>query len=129
MKIEILYNGPYLKYGIHFQEKNKSTELYVEQDFRHTFHSFKRASQRGIMGDKIAVALEYGEHFYKQGYTYHVLGEHNIPDELQKDRKKLQNTVVVTAIDSNLVITCYRSKNPFKHIRHKPKTLVCYDFE
>lgn len=36
------------------------------------------------------------------------------------------NTVVIVSGDSNQIITCYRSKNPFKNIKTKSKILQKY---
>ena len=96
---------------------------YIDFNFKHTQHSFIRASQRGINSSKINAALQYGESVYKQGLIYFILGEHNIPDSLIKEKEKLKNTVVVVSGDSNEVITCYRSPNPFKNIKLKSKRL------
>ena len=112
-----------LKYGVNYKMEEKAETAFVELVFKHTCHSFIKASQRGILGDKMITTLEYGETFFKQGFIFYVLGEHNIPDHLKKESKKLQNTVVILAADTNRVITCYRSKNAFKNIKLKPKYL------
>lgn len=95
----------------------------VEFTFKHTDHSFQRACQRGINQVKIIAALQFGETVYKQGLIYYILGENNIPESLSRNRKQLKNTVVIVAGDSNQVITCYRSPNPFKNIRLKSERL------
>lgn len=95
----------------------------IEFEFEHTEHSYLRACQRGFTYRKIAAALQYGESIYKQGLIYFVLGENNIPDSLSKLKDKLKNTVVIVAGDSNKVITCYRTTNPFKYIRVKSERL------
>jgi len=95
----------------------------IDYTFNHSQHSFQRASQRGISKHKMRVTLQYGEVMYKQGLLFFVLGENNIPDFLIKDKNKLQNTVVVVSGDSNEVITCYRSANPFRNIKLKSKKL------
>ena len=92
-------------------------------NFRHTAHSFLRASQRGFNNNKISAALQYGENIFKQGLIYFILGEKNIPVALEKEKEKLKNIVVVVSGDSNQVITCYHSKNPFKHLKTKSKKL------
>lgn len=101
-------------------EKNHKCE---QMKFEHTEHSFNRSVQRGIDSKKISAAIEYGEDFYKQGMVYYILGEKNIPETLEKERNSLKNIVVIISGDSNKVITCYRSKNPFKHIKTKSKRL------
>jgi hypothetical protein len=101
-------------------EKTGKVEVFK---FTHTNHSFIRSAQRGINDRKIATAILYGEPFYKQGLIYYVLGVNRIPDLLQKETKCLKNTIVVVDGNSDTVLTCYRSKSPFKHIRKKSKTL------
>jgi hypothetical protein len=95
----------------------------VEFTFEHTRHSYLRASQRGFNQLKIAATLQYGESVYKQGLIYFILGEKNIPDVLIKQKEQLKNTVVIVSGDSNQVITCYRTSNPFKYIRTKSEKL------
>ena len=92
-------------------------------EFSHTHHSSARASQRGIDQHKISMVLQYGECFTKQHLLYYVLGEKNIPDALSKVSHGLKNLVVIVAGDSNQIVTCYRSDNPFKNIRLKSKRL------
>lgn len=108
---------------INFQVVDGITHRNIEFHFKHTRHSFKRAAQRGINLNKITAALQYGENIYKQGLIYFILGENNIPESLSKEKDKLKNTVVVVAGESNQVITCYRSSDPFKKIKIKSKQL------
>ena len=108
---------------ISFQVKDITSLKYFDFNFKHTHHSFLRAEQRGIGPFKITTALQYGECVYKQGLIYFILGENNIPETLNRQKDKLKNTVVVVAGDSNEVVTCYRSSNPFKNIRIKSKRL------
>ena len=95
----------------------------MEFTFEHTKHSYLRARQRGFNNRKIVAALQYGENVYKQGLIYFILGENNIPDSLGKQKEQLKNTVVIVSGDSNQIITCYRSANPFKNIRTKSEKL------
>ena len=101
-------------------EKTGGVEVFT---FTHTNHSFRRSAQRGINDNKMATAILYGKPFYKQGLIYYVLGEDRIPEKFLKNKEKLRNTIVVVDGDSDTVITCYRSKDPFKHIRRKSKIL------
>ena len=95
----------------------------LEFTFEYTKHSYLRARQRGFNHQKIVAALQYGENVYKQGLIYFILGENNIPDSLSKQKEQLKNTVVIVSGNSNQVITCYRSTNPFKNIRIKSEKL------
>jgi len=92
--------------------------------FNHSLHSFTRAQERNIYNENISVVIEYGKEFFKQGLIFYVLGENKLPNFLTAVEKRIyKNTVVVVAGDSNTIITCYHSKNPYKHIRKKTKTL------
>lgn len=95
-------------------------------EFNHTRHSAVRAAQRGIDTDKIALVLQYGECLCKQKLLYYILGENDLPASLNTVHKELKNLVVIVAGDSNQVVTCYHSNNPFKHIRLKSKRLSHY---
>ena len=95
----------------------------IEFTFEHTKHSYLRARQRGFNQEKIVATLQYGETVYKQGLIYFILGENNIPDSLGKRKEQIKNTVVIVSGDSNQIITCYRSANPFKNIRTKSEKL------
>lgn len=111
---------------INLRVANSTSTQYIDFEFQHSRHSRRRSAQRSIGNSQLAIALEFGENIYKQGLIYFILGENNIPEKLQKDKDKLKNTVVVVAGDSNQVITCYRSPNPFKNIRLKSKQLCKY---
>lgn len=108
---------------IAFKVTSDKNLIPIEFTFEHTQHSYLRARQRGFNHQKIVAALQYGENIYKQGLIYFILGENNIPDSLCKQKKQLKNTVVIVSGDSNQVITCYRSSNPFKNIRTKSEKL------
>ncbi len=95
----------------------------IEFTFEHTKHSYLRACQRGFNQQKIVAALQYGESICKQGLIYFILGENNFPESLSKQKKHLQNTVVIVSGRSNQIITCYRSSNPFKNIKIKSEKL------
>ena len=111
------------QYYIGFSVEDTITHKVVEFNFKHTKHSHLRACQRSISALKLNTALQYGTSVYKQGLIYFILGENNIPDALIKQKEQLKNTVVIVAGDSNAVITCYRSANPFKNIRTKSERL------
>jgi len=115
----------------HIQTKNSSPSqtngnenLLTGSSFFHSAHSLKRASQRGLSERKIENVLEYGECYFKQGLIYYVMGENNLPNNIAaQDRDLLKNTIVIVSSETNTVLTCYRSNNPFKNIRIKSKRL------
>ena len=93
----------------------------VEFEYHHSLHSQQRSKQRGIDKDKLSIALSYGNAYYKQGYIFYVLGEDQIPEYLTAKKSKYVNTVVVTDSESDRIITCYRCKEPHRHIKKKSK--------
>jgi hypothetical protein len=97
---------------------NKSEELC----FQHTDHSFKRSRQRNISNEDIALVIEYGREYFKQGLIYYVLGEKSIPDTLNL-KQKPKNIIVIVSGNSNCLVTCYRAKEPYKHIKKKQNYL------
>jgi len=108
---------------INIRIEDAASLKFIDFNFKHTQHSFLRAAQRGINSMKIRTALQYGESIYKQGLIYFILGESNIPDSLIKEKDKLKNTVVIVSGNSNELITCYRSADPYRNIKHKSKKL------
>jgi hypothetical protein len=104
--------------------KDSESGYVQEFEFRHSAHSLERASQRCLNNFRIRIALVYGHSIRKQGYEYCILGEDRIPEELIKYKDKLKNTVVVMDGNSETIVTCYRAKDPYKHIRKKSKTLL-----
>lgn len=110
---------------VKWEVKDKVSEKSEILTYNHSKHSFRRATKRNINQKNIADVIEYGRAFFKQGMIFYVLGEHQLPDSLiKKGHDKSQNMVVVIAGDSNTILTCYRSKNPFKHIKKKQKNLA-----
>jgi len=97
---------------------NKSETL----TFNHSDHSLRRANERNIKSKNIADVIEYGKAFFKQGMVFYVLGEQHLSDAIIQH--KSQNMVIVVAGDSNTIVTCYRSDNPFKHVKKKQKNLA-----
>ena len=105
--------------------KNESLNKAETLSFNHTSHSYKRANERNIRSENISNVIEYGQAFFKQGLIYYVLGAHNFQNSsIEKRCDKSKNMVVVVDGNSNTILTCYRSKNPFKHIKKKQKRLA-----
>jgi hypothetical protein len=108
---------------IQFEVEDEKTNKIQILKFEHTNHSLYRSDQRGISKSKISITLEYGTTFFKQGFIYYVLSKKDIPNFLMRDKSHLKNTVVIVSGDTNQVITCYRSSNPLKKMKHKSKEL------
>ena len=90
----------------------------------HTKHSKRRASQRGFTESDLLDALDYSIVIRKQGLFFYIVTDSKIPESmLESRRNKIKNMVVVVAGDSDIVITCYKSKNGLKHIRKKSHVL------
>jgi|TARA_B110000879_G_scaffold148679_1_gene192719 hypothetical protein len=104
----------------------KDNKMNKIQEFKLTLskHSSERINERNISNEALSIALIYGEVFFKQGLIFYVLGNKNLPALLDKKlQRKCQNLVVVVAGDSDEIITTYKSKNPYKHIKKKTKRL------
>jgi hypothetical protein len=115
------------KTSITWQVTDISLEKSETLNFNHSQHSLERSNQRNISPNKIAQAIEYGTAYFKQGLIFYVLGDKSIPDYFTKKSKNNKaNLIVVVAGDSNTILTCYRSKNPFKHIKKKQKNLTTH---
>jgi len=110
--------------SITWQVTDKNLEKSETLSFNHSQHSFERSNQRNIDAHNIAETIEYGTAYFKQGLIFYVLGENNLPVHISKrSGNKNTNLIVVIAGDSNTIITCYRTKKPFKHIKKKQKNL------
>jgi hypothetical protein len=115
-------NGVMKTSKVTWEVKDKKLNKSETLTFNHSQHSFRRANERNIKSKNIADVIEYGKAFFKQGMIFYVLGEQQLPDaKVQEDS---QNMVIVVAGDSNTILTCYRSENPFKHIKKKQKNLA-----
>ncbi|SDL59684.1 protein of unknown function [Kriegella aquimaris] len=116
-------NLPESKKKITWKVQSEKLHKSAELSYQHSTHSFKRSRQRNISDKDISLAIEYGEAYFKQGMIFYVIGENSIPRYLNlKHRPK--NIVIIVSGNSNCLITCYRSKNPFKHIKKKQNHLT-----
>lgn len=114
----------YERKTINVDVRNKEMTPIVEFDVVLSQHSEERSIKRSISEQAIKIALIYGDTFYKQGLVYYVMGEKNVPELVHPQvRKKCKNLVVIASGDDHTVVTMYRSKNPFRHIKSKPKRL------
>jgi hypothetical protein len=113
------------KTNITWQVTDKGLDKSETLSFKHSQHSFERSNQRNIDAHNITETIEYGTAYFKQGLIFYVLGENNLPIHISKrSGNNNSNLIVVVAGDSNTILTCYRSKNPFKHIKKKQKNLA-----
>lgn len=105
-------------------KRNFKTTTINTQNIQITPHASKRAAQRGISESMITAAICYGECIYKQGLRYFICLEKNIrgiypPASIGH----YKNTVVILSFD-NSIVTCYKNKDAFSHIRKKYKRLL-----
>jgi len=92
-------------------------------NFFHTQHSNVRASQRGIRNPHIDIVIREGKVTYKQGIKFHYMTEKELRFYLPGLSDQLRSLVVVTAGDSNTIITCYKNKHAIGNIKRKSKRL------
>lgn len=106
--------------------KVQDQELGKSEQFSMTMshHSAERIEQRSISQRAIEIALLHGVVFFKQGLQFYVMGENNLPDNINPQvRKKCKNLILVISGDTSEIITTYRNKNPFRYVKKKSKQL------
>jgi len=92
--------------------------------FQCSTHFLERRTQRSIHWNTVQFALLNGSTFHKQGLTFHVIGERTEYQDLNPyHQSNCKNIVVVLDENENLLLTVYRSRNPFKHVKKKSKKL------
>ena len=96
----------------------------INSDFFHSKHSLLRASQRGIHNTHLDVVIRIGKVQYRQGLKFHYITSRQLSkcDPILRD--KVRNLIVVTATDSNTVITCYKNVKAIGRIKRKSKRLL-----
>ncbi|MEY2922299.1 MAG: hypothetical protein RL108_921 [Bacteroidota bacterium] len=103
--------------------QTESDGQFLEYELHHSIHSLQRSKQRGISNEQIAIVTEYGSCIYGQGLTYYILGKKDVPINLKKQASKFENTIVIIGANGDQIVTCYRNRNPYQWIKHKPKEL------
>ncbi len=99
---------------------------YEKRRYQLSRHCMQRVSQRGIQADAIALTLEFGRVYRRQGMLFHVLGKRQLPPAFRHEWERLRHTVVVLAEEDTTLITAYRSDNAFRKIHRKPKVLLTH---
>ena len=99
---------------------------YEKRRYHLSRHCMQRVSQRGIQADAIALTLEFGRVYRRQGMLFHVLGKRQLPTAFRHEWERLRHTVVVLAEEDTTLITAYRSDNPYRKIHRKPKVLLTH---
>ena len=89
----------------------------MELSFDITKHGTRRLSQRGLKLVDIEKVYYYGEVILKQGLSFYFLKKRTIKRLSLND--KLEGVVVIVDEAINKIITAYRNKRAFKHIRKK----------
>jgi hypothetical protein len=90
----------------------------------YSYHSAVRMSQRGISPEAIKACIHHGEVIYKQGIRFYFIPKkylHTLPIKLQD---KVKDLVVVTDLNGQYVITCYRNSDALHKVKKKPKRLA-----
>ena len=108
-----------MKNGKRFIEEQTGAKA-VAYEYKHTIHSFARASQRGIDNDLIQMALCYGQEFFRQGMIFIAVQSHHLPDSIdERMRRRLKNLVVVLGNNARDIVTCFWATNSLKYIKRK----------
>jgi hypothetical protein len=127
-----------IEYSVQFSEKSNClpviTEDYVEDDthrllgefaLRHSTHSYKKARMRGFTTEELLAVIEYGDVYVKQDLCFYIARrKHLIPYLDKKLVDRLNNMVVVTNVEGDCIVTCYKSKDSSAHLKRKGKRLL-----
>ena len=89
-----------------------------------TFHSTRRASQRGIKKDHIDLVMQHGKVIRKQGLRFFIMTQNELKYFPLHIQDVLKNMVVVLAGDENVVLTTYKNKDAVRNIKRKSKRLI-----
>ncbi len=85
-------------------------------------HAAGRCAERRISAETLALALLCSRPVYKQGVIFHVVSLRLIPAELsQKQKRCLQDLVVITDRSVSCVITAYYCTQAFRKTSKKLK--------
>lgn len=96
----------------------------IEVVVKHSRHSRKRASQRSLTAAVILNVLLYGTTFFRQGMTFYVVKQRDLPKSLPHwIAEKIRNVVVVLGHNAKNIVTCYYTKNAFRYLKRKSKEL------
>lgn len=121
---QIIDYVPVLRLRVIFYDRISGKKLGKYQ-LAHSYHSQMRSSQRGFSTIDLVNVLEFGRKIEKQGMIFHIISFKDLPLHLAKFIKhKYQEWVVVTNLEENLIITCYKAQGALKRIRKKVKTLL-----
>jgi hypothetical protein len=90
--------------------------------FEITKHAKRRLAQRGLKLVDIEKVYHYGEVIFKQGLSFYFLKKRTIRNMSLSD--KLEGVVVIVDEAVNEIITAYKNKRAFKHIRKKNCYLI-----
>ncbi len=127
--------GPEVIYSTNFKEGQKRYPVIIERycdpftlqtigeyEISHSSHSYLRAKNRGFSTKDIWLAIDYGEVKQKQGLTYYVVLEKNLPETMDgRTKDRINNLVVI--VNGSQILTCYKSKFATRHINKKRQWL------
>lgn len=90
--------------------------------FTLSYHAADRCMERGISVETLALALLYARPFCKQGVIFHVVSLRMTPENLPwKQKKHLQDLVVITNRSASCIITAYYCPQAFRKTSKKVK--------
>ena len=103
---------------------NMQSNNMVNEKFHHSSHSLKRASRRGIRNAHLDIVIRFGRVEHRQGMKFYFMTDKEMRfcSPVMCDRVK--NLVVVTSLDDDTLITCFKERNAIGHIKRKSKKLL-----
>jgi len=99
------------------------TQEHFDNNPNYSFHSEIRMSQRGISPEAIKACIRYGEVIHKQSMKFFFVTKKRLDLLPPKLKEKVRDLVVVTDLNEDCVVTCYRNAHAPHRIKKKPKRL------
>jgi hypothetical protein len=122
--VEFSESGNYLPVIREDYVEDNTHRLLGEFALRHSTHSYKKAKMRGFTTEELLAVVEYGDVYVKQEMCFYIARrKHLLPYLDKKLVDRLNNMVVVTNLEGDCIVTCYKSKDSSTHLKKKGKRL------
>lgn len=108
---------------IHKKDYAYQTQHVQPNHLVHSFHSSKRADQRGVSDEVLRLVISYGKVIRKQGLEFYLGTTKNFPGNI--DHRLLEKSSdVVVVVSGSEILTCYRNSKAIKRIKKKSDRLA-----
>ena len=108
---------------LHKRDYAYQTQLVQPNHLMHSFHSSKRADQRGVSDEVLRIVISYGKVIRKQGLMFYLGTTKSFPGYI--DHKLIEKSCdVVVVVSGSEIVTCYRNPKAIKKIKKKSDRLA-----